>query len=64
MTEYWWCLVHAKVEPGEDRCAEANALGPYATSAEAAAALERVAERNEAWQNEDDRWEGDDAPTS
>jgi hypothetical protein len=67
VTEFWWCLAHKKVEPGDDRCAAANALGPYPTAADAAAALERVAERNEAWKKQDEQWDGDDgddAPTS
>jgi hypothetical protein len=59
MTDYYWCLTHEKVEPDADRCASANALGPYATADEAAHALDRVAQRNDAWDEEDKRWKGE-----
>ena len=38
--------------PGRDR------LGPYDSAAEAERALATVQERNEAWDAEDERWEG------
>jgi len=60
-TEYWFCLTHHTVE-GRDGCKSADRLGPYASQAEASRALEKVAERNEAWDNDPD-W-NDDAPTS
>ena len=40
-------------------CASKDRLGPYNSAAEAERALERVRERNEAWDAEDARWEGD-----
>jgi hypothetical protein len=52
--EYWFCLKHHTVE-GEEGCANADRLGPYATAAEAERALEKVEERNEEWDN-DPRW--------
>lgn len=58
-TEYWYCLVHHAVET-EEGCRAADRLGPYASEAEASRALEKVAERNEAWDNDPD-W-NDDAP--
>ena len=51
--QYWFCLTHRAVE-GEDGCRNADRLGPYATEAEASRALERVEERNEAWDNDPD----------
>ena len=57
--EYWYCLKHNAVE-GADGCKSADRLGPYATQDEAARALEKVAERNETWDNDPD-W-NDDAP--
>ena len=51
---WWFCLKHHAVEPYQG-CRAADRLGPYDTRAEAAEALERVAERNEAWE-EDPRW--------
>ena len=56
--EYWYCLKHKTVEPREG-CKNADRLGPYATEAEAARALENVEERNEAWDN-DPVWNDDD----
>lgn len=54
--EYWFCLKHHTVE-GADGCRAADRLGPYASKDEAAHALEKVAERNEQW---DDDPDGDD----
>ena len=54
MTSYWFCLNHHAVE-GPDGCAHKDRLGPYDTEEEAARALEKVQERNEAWDN-DPRW--------
>lgn len=54
--KYWFCLNHHTVE-GATGCKAADRLGPYATHEEAARALEKVAERNEAWDN-DPRWKG------
>ena len=51
--EFWFCLKHHTVE-GKDGCRNADRLGPYATSAEASRALEKVEERNEAWEKDSD----------
>ena len=59
--EYWFCLTHHAVE-GRDGCKNSDRLGPYASSAEASRALEKVEERNEEWDN-DPKW-NDDAPGS
>jgi len=56
--QYYYCLKHGTVE-GQAGCKAADRLGPYDTSAEAARALERVAERNEEWDN-DPKWNDDD----
>lgn len=55
--EFWYCLKHHRVE-GRDGCKNADRLGPYPSEAEAARALEKVQERNEAWDRESD--DGDD----
>lgn len=55
MSEYWYCLKHHAVESTEHRCNYADVLGPYPTEAEAERALEKVQERNEAWDN-DPKW--------
>jgi hypothetical protein len=50
--KWYFCLQHMRVED-EHGCANKNRLGPYPTREEAAGALERVAERNEAWDAQD-----------
>jgi hypothetical protein len=55
---WWFCLKHHAVER-YGGCRAADRLGPYDTREEAGAALERVAERNEAWE-EDPRWNDED----
>ncbi|HWL98132.1 MAG TPA: hypothetical protein VNP20_12345 [Nocardioidaceae bacterium] len=58
MSERWYfCLNHHTVEP-EDGCKAADRLGPYDSQAEASRALEKVAERNEEWEN-DPAWNDD-----
>ncbi len=59
MDEFWFCLTHHEVE-GEHGCRNQDRLGPYPTAADAARALDKVAERNEDWDN-DPVW-NDDAP--
>lgn len=54
---FYWCLRHSRVETGDDVCAARFRLGPFATAEEATHALERVAERNDEWDAEDERWE-------
>ena len=55
--KFYFCLNHHTVE-GEDGCRAADRLGPYDTRQEAEQALERVEERNEAWDN-DPKWNDD-----
>jgi hypothetical protein len=59
MTDQAWyfCLKHHAVEPYE-ACKAIDRLGPYASVSEAEQALERVAQRNEQW-DDDDRDEAD-----
>lgn len=56
--QFWWCLKHEGVEPNEG-CKNADRLGPYDSEAEAARALDKFAERNEAWENDPD-WNDDE----
>ena len=48
---FYFCLKHHEVE-GDAGCKAADRLGPHETQADAARALDRVAERNEAWDND------------
>lgn len=50
---YYWSLNDQKVVTEEDGVKAADRLGPYDTPAEAARALETVAARNEAWDEEE-----------
>jgi hypothetical protein len=60
---FWFCLNHHTVE-GPEGCPNKDRLGPYETRAEAARALDKVEERNEAWEH-DPRWNDDeDEPES
>lgn len=59
MAEYWWCLTHGRVERGA-ACRAADRLGPYATEEEALRWRERHEHRDEAWEEEDRRWRGED----
>jgi hypothetical protein len=57
--QFFWCLRHHRVETDADVCAAKFVLGPYASAADAEKALERVRERNDAWEAEDARWAGE-----
>lgn len=57
---YYWCLRHDRVETDANACAARHRLGPYASAADAEHALERVRERNVAWDAEDARWTGEE----
>jgi hypothetical protein len=54
MSDFWFCVKHHRVEQGEDLCPPIDRLGPYATHAEAAEALETAARRNEEWDELED----------
>jgi len=56
---YFFCLEHHTVET-EDGCRAADRLGPYASRDEAERALEKVQERNEAWDNDPNWNDGED----
>jgi len=50
---WYYCLKHQQVEP-EQGCPNDERMGPYASEADAAHALEKAAERNEAFDAGDD----------
>lgn len=56
---YWYCLRHGRVED-HTGCANSDRLGPFETEEEAFNALDLARRRNEAWQKEDERWNGED----
>ncbi|MBW8480777.1 hypothetical protein [Actinomadura parmotrematis] len=51
--DWWFCLTHKKVEHGAG-CPNKDRMGPYASEADAANALELARQRNEAWRAQDD----------
>ena len=50
---WWYCLKHGNVEQGPG-CPGKDRLGPYASREEAEHALDRVRERNQEWDAQDD----------
>ena len=56
-SEWYWCLEHGKAEPA-GQCRAEQQMGPYGSPEEAARWRERVEGRNEAWEAQDERWEG------
>lgn len=58
--QYFWCIRHHRTETGADVCPARYVLGPYASATDAEQALQRVRQRNEAWDAEDARWAGEE----
>jgi hypothetical protein len=53
---FWYDLKTKSVVTDDNDSKAVDRLGPYATREEAEHALERVEERNKAWDAEDDEW--------
>ncbi|HEV3169605.1 MAG TPA: hypothetical protein VGZ32_04670 [Actinocrinis sp.] len=51
--QWYYCIKHHRVE-GEVGCQAKDRLGPYDTREEAENALQKVKERNAAWDHGDD----------
>lgn len=58
--QWYWCLTHERVEHADDRDDVDNVLGPYPTEEAARNWRETVEARNEAWDDADKAWRGDD----
>lgn len=54
MAEYWFNVVTHEVEKGP-QSDWTKLLGPYKTAEEAELALQKVQQRNEAWDKEDEK---------
>ncbi|PSK90501.1 hypothetical protein CLV63_12235 [Murinocardiopsis flavida] len=54
--DWWYCLKHGRVEHGAG-CPDNVRMGPYPDEPSAANALRHAAERNEAWDAEEEREE-------
>lgn len=55
--DYWYNVSTGQVETDENRSQGAHLMGPYASEAEAARALDRARARTEKWDEEDREWE-------
>jgi hypothetical protein len=52
--QWWFCTKHMRAESAATTtCAGKDLLGPYATKEEASHALDKVKERNAAWDQQD-----------
>ena len=58
--EWYWCFHHQAAEPAAEVCPATERLGPYTTRAEAEDWRTKVEARNEAWDEADRQWEGED----
>ena len=58
--QYYYCLTHQVVEPSDQGCRAVDRLGPYPDRAAAEQALDRVADRNDEWENDPDWSDPDD----
>lgn len=57
--QFYYNTKTGEVEEGK-QSSFANRMGPYDTREEAAKALEKAQERNEAWEAENECWDDDD----
>jgi hypothetical protein len=60
MAEEWYFCVRHHVVEARVGCPDKDRLGPYPTRADAQAALDKVEQRNDRWDDDDDEWEGDE----
>lgn len=56
--QWWYNTATQQVESDQEVGKAVNRLGPYASREEAEHAMEKVAERNEAWES-DEKWKDD-----
>ena len=55
--EFFWCLKHERVEQRPQRCGAAWIRGPFTSADAARNYAERAEQRNEEWEDADDRWD-------
>jgi len=58
--QWYWCLEHSTVEPAREGCPADRRMGPYSSPEEARNWKARSEAREEAWEEEDRRWEGEE----
>lgn len=54
--QWYWCLRHNTAESTQ-RCGAELRMGPYGSAEEAAKFADKAKARDDAWSEEDDRWE-------
>ena len=57
---WYWDLTRRRAVPASERGRSDDVMGPYDTRAEAEDWRSRVESRNDAWDEDDDEWEGVD----
>lgn len=57
-SQWYWCMRHNRAEPSESACGAEMRMGPYPTREEAQRFAETARKREDAWEAEDERWEG------
>jgi len=57
--EWYWDLSNDKAVPASERGPGHNMMGPYRTKGEAENWKATVESRNEAWDDQDEAWEGE-----
>ena len=57
---WYWCLRHKAPEREGEGCSLDQKMGPYPSREAAEHWKEKVEARNEAWEEEDREWEGDE----
>ena len=68
--QYWFNVSTGQVETDDTRSRGADVMGPYASQAEAAKALDTARSKSESWDEQDREWDargssqagGDDPP--
>lgn len=63
-TGWYWDLERNVAVPASERGPAAHLLGPYPSRAEAENWKATSEQRNEAWADDDEAWEGSDGDTS
>lgn len=59
--QWWWDLEAGRAVRGDERGPDRRVLGPYPSRQAAEAWRDRHEAREDAWEEEDERWEGEAA---
>jgi hypothetical protein len=60
--EWYWDLVKHRPVRADERGPGDHVLGPYPSESAARQWRDTVEQRNQAWEEADEEWHGDDAP--